>query len=38
MTENLIHMEERFGVCEASVVQISQKMPPLMEGNYGKRR
>jgi hypothetical protein len=32
MEENRIVMEEKFGFCEASVVQICQRMPPLMDG------
>lgn len=28
-----IQFDERFGLCEASVVQISQKMPPAMDGH-----
>lgn len=32
MAENRILMEERFGFCEASVVQVCQKKPPLMDG------
>ncbi|CAB9498617.1 expressed unknown protein [Seminavis robusta] len=31
-----IQIDERFGVCEASVVQICQKMPPTMNGHVAK--
>jgi len=34
MTFNKILFDERIGVCESSVFQINQTMPPAMQGMY----